>query len=87
MIVKKAAEFATLFEATNPAELTRKITAIQTRLVHPAKDKSKASPASSPQVKPNGHALRFREHIYLRHCVGQAAVIKYTREKSPNPKR
>jgi hypothetical protein len=29
MTTAKAAEFAALFEATNPAELTRKITAIQ----------------------------------------------------------
>ncbi len=42
MTVEKAAEFAALFEAMNRAELTRKITAIQTRLINLAKDKTKA---------------------------------------------
>ena len=43
---QKAAELATLFEATNPAELTRQITAIQTRLIALAKDKTEAVTAS-----------------------------------------
>ena len=48
---EKAAELATLFEVTNPAELTRKITAIQTRLINLAKDKASAVTASVSRAK------------------------------------
>jgi len=46
LTVEKAAEFAALFEATNPAELIRKIITIQTRLIALAKDKTAAITAS-----------------------------------------
>lgn len=39
---ERATELAQLFEDTNPAELTRRITAIQTRLFSLAKDKTEA---------------------------------------------
>jgi hypothetical protein len=42
LTAKKAAKLATVFEATNPAELTRQITAIQTRLIALATDKTTA---------------------------------------------
>jgi hypothetical protein len=42
----KAGELAALFEDTNPADLTRKITTIQTRLIALAKDKTGAVTAS-----------------------------------------
>jgi hypothetical protein len=48
---EKAAELAALFEVTNPAELTRKITAIQTRLINLAKDKTSAVTASVSRAK------------------------------------
>ena len=40
MTVEKAAECATLFGVTNPADLTRKITSTQIRLITLAKDKT-----------------------------------------------
>lgn len=46
-----AAELAQLFEDTNPTELTRQITAIQTRLITPAKDKTEALTASVSRAK------------------------------------
>jgi hypothetical protein len=49
----KAAELAALFEATNPAELTRQITAIQTRLIALAKDKTEAITANLSRAKPD----------------------------------
>ena len=49
---EKAAELAALFETTNPAELTRKITAIQTRLIALAKDKTNAVTANGSRAKP-----------------------------------
>jgi len=49
---EKAAELAALFETTNPAELTRKITAVQTRLITLAKDKTNAVTASGSRAKP-----------------------------------
>lgn len=51
MTATKAAEFAALFEATNPAELTRQITAIQNRLINLAKDKTNALTASVSRAK------------------------------------
>ncbi len=51
MTLEKAAEFAALFEATNPAELTRKITAIQIRLITLAEEKTKAITASVSRAK------------------------------------
>jgi hypothetical protein len=51
MTAEKAAEFVALFEATNPAELTRKITAIQNRLINLAKDKTEAITASITRAK------------------------------------
>jgi hypothetical protein len=51
MTAEKAAEFAALFQAADPAEMTRKITAIQTRLVALAKDKTKAITASVSRAK------------------------------------
>jgi len=50
---EKAAELASLFEITNPAELTRKITAIQTRLIALAKDKTEAVTANVSRAKPD----------------------------------
>lgn len=47
----KAAELAALFEATNPAELTRKITAIQTRLIELAAAKTDALTATISRAK------------------------------------
>ena len=51
MTVGKAAEFQALFNDTNPAELTRQITAIQTRLIALAKDKTNALTASVSRAK------------------------------------
>jgi hypothetical protein len=51
MTAEKAAEFAALFEATNPAELTRHITAIQNRLINLAKDKTEAITTSITRAK------------------------------------
>ncbi|EPR76518.1 hypothetical protein ADILRU_1283 [Leifsonia rubra CMS 76R] len=51
MTVEKAAELATLFEATNPAELTRKIIVTQTRLIALAKDKTATITASVSRAK------------------------------------
>jgi hypothetical protein len=51
MDAAKAAEFAALFQATNPADLTRKITAIQSRLINLAKDKTEAITASISRAK------------------------------------
>jgi hypothetical protein len=51
MTTAKAAEFAALFEATNPAELTRKITAIQIRLINLAEEKTKAISTSVSRAK------------------------------------
>ena len=51
MTVEKATECATFFEATNPAELTRKITTIQNRLITLAKDKTSAVTASVSRAK------------------------------------
>lgn len=45
------AEFQVLFNDTNPAELTRQITAIQTRLIALAKDKTNALTASVSRAK------------------------------------
>jgi hypothetical protein len=50
---EKAAELAALFEITDPAELTRKITAIQTRLIALAKDKTEAVTANVSRAKPD----------------------------------
>lgn len=47
----KAAEFAHLFDMANPAELTRQITAIQTRLIALAKDKTEAITARVSRAK------------------------------------
>ncbi|HZJ39506.1 MAG TPA: hypothetical protein VFD20_00965 [Demequina sp.] len=47
-----AVELAALFETTNPAELTRKITAIQTCLIALAKDKTNAVTANGSRAKP-----------------------------------
>lgn len=51
MDAAKAAEFTALFEATNPAELTRKITVIQNRLINLAKEKTKAITANVSRAK------------------------------------
>jgi hypothetical protein len=51
MTVEKAADCATLFEVTNPADLTRNITVIQTRLITLAKDKTSAVTASVSRAK------------------------------------
>ena len=51
LTAKKAAELATVFEATNPAELTRQITAIQTRLIALATDKTTAITAGISRAK------------------------------------
>lgn len=47
----KTAELAHLFEATNPAELTRQITTIQTRLIALAQDKTDAITATITRAK------------------------------------
>jgi len=59
LTVEKAAKFAALFEATNPAELTRKITTIQTRLISLAKDKTSAVTASITRAKPDEAPGKF----------------------------
>ena len=48
----KTAELAALFATTNPADLTRKITTIQTRLIALAKDKTNAVTANISRAKP-----------------------------------
>lgn len=47
----KAAELAALFEESNPAELTRKNTAIQTRLIHLAASKTATLSAGISRAK------------------------------------
>jgi hypothetical protein len=70
----KAGELAALFEDSNPAELTRKITVTQTRLIALAKTK----PALSPRVFRNQnqlrHGINFREHLDMRHYGGATPV-------------
>lgn len=51
MTRERASELARLFEETNPADLTRQITAIQTRLIILAKDKTEAITASISRAK------------------------------------
>jgi hypothetical protein len=53
LTTEKAAELTTLFEVTNPAELTRKITAIQSRLITLAKDKTEVVTANLSRAKPD----------------------------------
>ena len=55
----KILDLATQFEAINPAELTRGITAIQTRLIHLAAAKTTAHRTSVTRAKPD----EAREHI------------------------
>lgn len=50
---EKVAELDTVFEATNPAELTRQITAIQTRVITLATDKTRAITAAVSRAKTN----------------------------------
>ncbi|HZJ39508.1 MAG TPA: hypothetical protein VFD20_00975 [Demequina sp.] len=45
-------DLAALFETANPAELTRKIKVIQTRLIALAKDKNNAVTANGSRAKP-----------------------------------
>ena len=52
LTTEKATELTTLFENTNPAELTRQITTIQTRLIHLAAAKTTALTASTTRAKP-----------------------------------
>lgn len=56
---EKIHELHAQFEAINPAELTRRITAIQTRLIHLAAAKTTAHTASVTRAKPD----EAREHI------------------------
>jgi hypothetical protein len=61
MSAETAAAIAALFEDTNPAELTRQITRIQTRLIALAKDKTDAITASVSRAKTDearGHVSR-----------------------------
>jgi hypothetical protein len=53
MTVEKAAEFSTLLDVTNPADLTGIITVIQTRLIAFAKDKAGAVTDSVSRAKPD----------------------------------
>jgi len=50
---EKTAELTALFEATNPADLTRQITAIQTRLIHLAATKTAALAAGASRAQPD----------------------------------
>ncbi|MGB3911775.1 MAG: transposase family protein [Pseudolysinimonas sp.] len=52
LTAQKTAELAALFTSTNPAELTRQITAIQTRLIHLAAAKTTALTAGVSRAKP-----------------------------------
>ena len=52
LTAEKTAELAALFQSTNPAELTRQITAIQTRLIHLAAAKTAAISAGVSRAKP-----------------------------------
>lgn len=49
----KTAELNELFDSTNPADLTRQITAIQTRLIHHAAAKTTALSAGITRAKPD----------------------------------
>ena len=51
LTAKKTAELATVFEATNPAEPTRRITTIQTQLIALAKDKTEAVTAGLTRAR------------------------------------
>lgn len=51
LTAEKAEEFITLFQVTNPAELTRKIIVIQTRLIALASDKTNAITANVSRAK------------------------------------
>jgi len=53
MTAGQAATFEALFDNTNPAELTRQITAIQTRLIGLARDKTDALTAGVSRAKPD----------------------------------
>jgi hypothetical protein len=48
---QRAIELARVFDETNPADLTRQITAIRTRLIALAKDKTEAISASVSRAK------------------------------------
>jgi hypothetical protein len=56
---ERVTELAQLFDETNPAELTRQITTIQTRLIALAKDKTDAVTADVSRAKPD----EARTHI------------------------
>lgn len=51
LTAERASDFARLFEDTNPAELTRRITAIQTRLIALAKNKTDAITQNASRAK------------------------------------
>lgn len=60
LTAEKTAELTALFESTNPAELTRQITAIQTRLIHLAATKTTAISARVSRAKPDEARTRCR---------------------------
>ena len=51
MVPSRAAELAEVFEETNPAELTRQITTIQSRLISLARDKTEAVTVAVSRAK------------------------------------
>lgn len=53
MTADKMAEFDALFKDTNPAELTRQIISIQTRLISLAKSKTDTLTAELSRAKPD----------------------------------
>ena len=52
LTAEKATELATMFDTVNPADLTRDIIAIQTRLIHLAAAKTAAISAGTSRAKP-----------------------------------
>ncbi|MBD1537757.1 hypothetical protein HC749_06170 [Arthrobacter sp. S13_S34] len=65
----KATELAELMEATNPADLTRGITAIQTQLIALAAAKTLAWKHHLRERRWLRHALQCREHLDMRRYV------------------
>ena len=75
MTVEKVAKFAALFEVTKPAELTRKITTIQTRLINLAQDKSDAVMGSVSRAKIGSSALWWCIDLDCHGVFGQWALL------------
>ncbi|CAH0251742.1 hypothetical protein SRABI83_03139 [Arthrobacter sp. Bi83] len=63
----KAAELEALFNATNPANLTRGITDIQLQLINPPPTRPRRCARLPREQKYVRHAQPFHEHLDVRH--------------------